>query len=133
MSSAYSNPFEPICLKCNLPAENFGAIQENLLHCTICNADTDFIYSHRLKCNIVNSEGVKVPCVLKSDLLNTVLPALIAVSYHDYLKDKSVMIYFMRSFCFEGLFTVDQHGIIVHLEKQSMQLDVVDISMQTKI
>ena len=133
MSNAYSNPFEPICLKCNLPAENFGAIQANLLHCTICNADTDFIYSHRLKCNIVNSEGVKVPCVLKSDLLNTVLPALTAVSYHDYLKDKSVMIYFMRSFCLEGLFTVDQHGIIVHLDKQSMQSDIVDRSMQTKI
>ena len=133
MSSAYSNPFEPICLKCNLPAENFGAIQANLLHCTICNADTDFVYSHRLKCNIVNREGVKVPCVLKSDLLNTVLPALTAVSYHDYLKDKSVIMYFMRTFCLEGLFTVDQHGITVDFENQSIQSHIVDRSMQTII
>jgi len=133
VSNAYSNPFEPICLECKLPTENFGAIQGNLLHCAICDADNDFIYSHRLKCNIVNSEAVKVPCVLKSDLLNTVLPALTAVSYQDYLKDKSIMIYFMRSFCLDGLFTLDQHGVIVDLQKQSMQSDVVDISMQTKI
>ena len=133
MSNAYSNPFEPICLNCNLPAENFGAIQANLLHCAICNADTDFIYSHRLKCNIVNSEHVKVPCVLKSDLLKTVLPALTAVSYQEYLKDKSVIIYFMRSFYFDGIFTLDQHDVIVDLKKQSMESDVVDISMQTKI
>ena len=116
-----------------MPAENFGAIQGNLLHCAICNVDSNFIYSHRLKCNIVNTERVKVPCVLKSDLLKTVLPDLAAVSYQEYLKDKSVMIYFMRSFCFEGLFTIDQHGIIVDLEKQPMQSDVVDISIQTKI
>ena len=116
-----------------MPAENFGAIQGNLLHCAICNADSNFIYSHRLKCNIVNSERVKVPCVLKSDLLKTVLPALTAVSYQQYLKDKSVMIYFMRGFCFDGVFTLDQHDVIVDLKKQSMESDLVDMSMQTKI
>ena len=117
MSNAYSNPFEPICLNCKLPTENFGAIQGNLLHCAICNTQNDFIYSHRVKCNILNSEAIKVPCILKSDLLDAVLPALTAVSYQDYVKDKSVMIYFMRTFCVQGLFTLDQHSVIVDFQK----------------
>ena len=70
---------------------------------------------------------------MKSDLLNTVLPALTIVSYEDYLKDKSVMIYFMRDFSFDGVFTLDQHDVIIDLKKQSIESDLVDMSMQKKI
>ena len=99
----------------------------------MCNAQRNFVYSHRLKCNIVNSQREKVPCILKYDILKTVLPALTAVSYQQYLKDKSVMIYFMRDFSFDEVFTLDQHDVIIDLKKQSIESDLVDISMQKKI
>jgi len=98
-----------------LPAENFGSIQGKMLYCTKCEAETNFIYSHRLKCNIINTEGAKVPCTLKSDLLKTVLPALTDLSYENYLTDKSVMIYLIRDFSFEGVFVLDQDDVIVDL------------------
>jgi len=104
-----------------LAAENFGSIQGKLLYCTSCEAETNFIYSHRLKCNIVNSEGGKVPCTLKADLLKRVLPALTAISYQDYLKDKSVIIYLMREFIVHGVFILDQDDVIVDLKGELIE------------
>ena len=115
-----------------MAAENFGTIQGKLLYCTRCDAESNFIYSHRLKCNIVDSEGGKVPCTLKSDLLKTVLPALTAVSYQDYLKDKSVMVYFMRDFFFDGVFILDQDDVIVDLKRQFIKWNLINMFMQKK-
>ena len=104
-----------------MATENFRTIQGKLLYCTRCDAESNFIYSHRLKCNIVDSEGGKVPCTLESDLLKRVLPALTTVSYQDYLKDKYVMIYFMCDFFFYGVFILDQHDVIVDLKGQFIE------------
>ena len=92
-----------------------------MLYCSKCEAETNFVYSHRLKCTIINTEGAKVPCTLKFDLLKTVLPALTDVSYEDYLTDKSVMIYLIRDFCFKGDFVINQDDIIVDLRGQLIE------------
>ena len=55
-------------------------------------------YLHRLNCTIVSTENAKVSCVLRDDILKKVFPDLIALSYEDYLKDKSVFIYMLHDF-----------------------------------
>ena len=92
-----------------------------MLYCNKCEAETNFVYSHQLKCTIINTEGAKVPCTLKSDLLKTVLSALTDVSYEDYLTDKSVMIYLIRDFSFQGVFVLDQDDVIVDLSGQLIE------------
>ena len=92
-----------------------------MLYYSKCEAETNFVYSHRLKCTIINTEGEKVRCTLKSDLLKTVLPTLTDLSYEDYLRDKSVMIYLIRDFSFQGVFVLDQDDVIVDLSGQLIE------------
>ena len=112
----YSNHFQPICSQCNLAVENFSSIQEMMLQCSKCEAQTNFCYQHRLKCAIVNKEIGKVRCTLRDSALKKVLPDLTVLSYEEYLKDKSVIIYMLRDFTVYGNFILNHDDIILDVE-----------------
>ena len=112
----YSNPFQPICSQCNLAVENFGSIQGMMLQCNKCQAQTTFSYQHRLKCAIVNKDIGKVPCTLRDNALKKLLPDLTFLSYEDYLKDKSAIIYMLRDFTVHGNFILNHDDIILDVD-----------------
>ena len=116
VSNIYSNPFQPTCSNCNLGIENFGTIQGTMHHCAKCSAETPVNYLHRLNCTIINTSNAKVPCTLRGDILAKLLPDLIALSYQDYLKNKSTVIYMLRDFFFDGKFILNHENTIVDVK-----------------
>ena len=117
VANIYSNPFQPACSKCTLAIENFRTIQGTIASCAKCAIECPANYLHRLNCTIVSTENAKVSCVLRDDILKKVFPDLIALSYEDYLKDKSVFIYMLHDFFIDGEFTINYENIILDIKR----------------
>ena len=108
-----SDPFVPTCNTCDMPTETFAAIDNDKLHCSNCEQQTSYRYLPRLQCTIQTSTNLQKQCTLQGDLLTTLCPSLVDVTYEKYLEDTCDIIYILRDFHIHGTFTLDHANVII--------------------
>ena len=108
-----SDPFVPTCNTCDMPTETFAAIDNDKLHCSNCEELTSYKYFPRLHYTIQITTNFQKQCTLQGNLLITLCPPLMDVTYENYFDNTSNVIYSLRDFHIHGTFTLDHANVIL--------------------